>query len=125
MKKTAIKFLLSFMCVAAAVPASAQFNLKKAIGGATKAVQAATLTDAQMAEYVKESVDWMDKNNPVTPDDNPYTIRLKKLTEGITEADGIPLNRRERFRMPRRQCACVLIADGHYERRRTARHHRS
>lgn len=92
MKKTAIKFLLSFMCVAAAVPASAQFNLKKAIGGATKAVQAATLTDAQMAEYVKESVDWMDKNNPVTPDDNPYTIRLKKLTEGITEADGIPLN---------------------------------
>lgn len=80
------------MCVAAAVPASAQFNLKKAIGGATKAVQAATLTDAQMAEYVKESVDWMDKNNPVTPDDNPYTIRLKKLTEGITEADGIPLN---------------------------------
>ena len=92
MKKTAIKFLLSFMCVATALPASAQFNLKKAIGGATKAVQAATLTDAQMAEYVKESVDWMDKNNPVTPDDNPYTIRLKKLTEGITEADGIPLN---------------------------------
>lgn len=92
MKKTAIKFLLSFMCVATAVPASAQFNLKKAIGGATKAVQAATLTDAQMAAYVKESVDWMDKNNPVTPDDNPYTIRLKKLTEGITEADGIPLN---------------------------------
>ena len=53
MKKTAIKFLLSFMCVAAAVPASAQFNLKKAIGGATKAVQAATLTDAQMAEWTR------------------------------------------------------------------------
>ena len=70
------------MCVAAAVPASAQFNLKRLSAGATKAVQAATLTDAQMAEYVKESVDWMDKNNPVTPDDNPYTIRLKKLYRG-------------------------------------------
>ena len=26
------------------------------------------------------------------PDDNPYTVRLKKLTEGVTDADGIPLN---------------------------------
>ncbi len=92
MKKTAIKIFVSLFCMASVVPMSAQFNLKKAIGGATKAVQAATLTDAQMAAYVKESVDWMDKNNPVTPDDNPYTIRLKKLTEGITDADGIPLN---------------------------------
>ena len=45
-----------------------------------------------MAAYVKESVDWMDKNNPVLPEDDPYTIRLRKLTEGITDADGIPLN---------------------------------
>lgn len=75
-----------------ATPAFAQFNLKKAVGGAAKAAQAFTLTDAQMAAYVKESVDWMDKNNPVLPEDNPYTQRLLKLTEGITEADGIPLN---------------------------------
>lgn len=45
-----------------------------------------------MAAYVKESVDWMDKNNPVLPADDPYTQRLTKLTEGITDADGIPLN---------------------------------
>ena len=37
-------------------------------------------------------VDWMDKHNPVLPEDNPYTQRLRKLTEGITDADGIPLN---------------------------------
>ncbi len=72
--------------------ASAQFNLKKAINAGSKAVQALTITDDQMAAYVKESVDWMDKNNPVLPEDNPYTIRLRKLTEGITDADGIPLN---------------------------------
>lgn len=72
--------------------ALAQFNLKKAIGGATKAVKALTLTDDQMAAYVKESVDWMDKNNPVLPADNPYTQRLERLVAGITEADGIPLN---------------------------------
>ena len=85
-------------CVAAAaalcvsMPAAAQFNLKKAVGAAQKSVQALTLTDEQMAAYVKESVDWMDKNNPVPGDDNPYTIRLKRLTEGLKEADGIPLN---------------------------------
>jgi len=70
----------------------AQFNLKKAIGSASKAVQAFTLTDSQMAAYVKESVDWMDKHNPVLPADDPYTQRLNRLVEGITEADGIPLN---------------------------------
>ena len=34
----------------------------------------------------------MDKNNPVSADDSPYTIRLKKLTENLNDADGIPLN---------------------------------
>ncbi len=83
---------MAALALTCAAPASAQFNLKKAIGGAAKAVQAFTLTDAQMAAYVKESVDWMDKNNPVLPEDDPYTQRLRKLTEGITDADGIPLN---------------------------------
>lgn len=74
------------------VSAQAQFNLKKAINSASKTVQALTLTDAQMADYVRESVKWMDMHNPVLPDDNPYVVRLSALTEGITEADGIPLN---------------------------------
>ena len=92
MKKTAIR-LLTFICVLmAATPVSAQFNLKKAANAVSKGVQAATLTDAQVAAYVKESVDWMDKHNPVLPEDNPYTIRLRKLTEGLKDADGIPLN---------------------------------
>ncbi len=92
MKHAIIRFFTLALLISTAFSAPAQFNLRKAVGGAAKAVKAATLTDAQMAEYVRESVDWMDKNNPVLPEDNPYTIRLRKLTEGITEADGIPLN---------------------------------
>lgn len=80
------------MVLAGAQCALAQLNFKKAIGGAAKAAQAFTLTDKQMADYVKESVDWMDKNNPVLPEDDPYTQRLNRLVAGITEADGIPLN---------------------------------
>ena len=51
-----------------------------------------TLSDEQMAAYVKESVDWMDTHNKVPGEDDPYTQRLRRLTEGITDADGIPLN---------------------------------
>lgn len=88
-----LKALAIALCVAAAAPAAqAQFNLKKAISAGAKAAKAMTLTDKQMAEYVKESVDWMDTHNPVTPADNPYTIRLNKLTEGLKDVNGIPLN---------------------------------
>lgn len=86
------KITFAILFVLAVLPVSAQFNLSKAIGGAAKAAKALTLTDADMAAYVKESVDWMDSHNPVLPEDNPYTVRLRKLTEGVTEADGIPLN---------------------------------
>lgn len=87
-----IKVILLLVCAVVTVPSMAQFNLKKAISGATKVVSAATLTDEQMTEYVAEYIDWMDKHNQVCADDNEYTIRLKKLTEGLTDADGIPLN---------------------------------
>lgn len=87
-----IKVLVLLVTMAVAIPVSAQFNIKKAVSGAAKAAKALTLTDAQMASYVKESVDWMDKNNPVLPEDSPYTQRLRRLTTGITDADGIPLN---------------------------------
>lgn len=86
------KVLFAVFCVLAVLPVSAQFNLSKAVGGAAKAAKALTLSDADMAAYVKESVDWMDAHNPVLPEDNPYTVRLRKLTEGVTDADGIPLN---------------------------------
>lgn len=92
MKTSLIKIFIMALGLAIASPVSAQLNLKKAANAASKAAQSLTLTDEQMAAYVKESVDWMDKHNPVPDDDNPYTIRLKKLVEGLTEVEGIPLN---------------------------------
>lgn len=92
MKKLTLRLMAAICLLAAAASASAQFNLRKAAGALQKSVQAFTLSDAQMADYVKESVDWMDRNNPVLPEDNPYTQRLRRLTQGITQADGIPLN---------------------------------
>ncbi|MCM1108426.1 MAG: M48 family metallopeptidase [Clostridium sp.] len=92
MNRFMLKCAAVILGAALTTPAMAQFNLKKALGGAAKVAQAATLTDAQMAQYVKEYIDWMDAHNQVCDETSPYTIRLKKLTEGLTEADGIPLN---------------------------------
>lgn len=84
--------MLAAVAAIATVPASAQFNLKKAVGGATKAAQALTLTDEQMRQYVKEYIDWMDTHNKVCDAESPYTQRLNRLTEGLTDVEGIPLN---------------------------------
>ncbi len=91
MKKiTAILAAVLIMCMAGT--ANAQFKVGKLVGAAAKGVKALTLTDAQMASYVKESVDWMDTHNKVSDADSPYTKRLNKLVEGINDINGIPLN---------------------------------
>ena len=92
MKNITLKIASVAVCLLTVLAAQAQFNMKRGLKALQQGVQAVTLTDSQMAEYVRESVDWMDRNNPVCEPDDPYTIRLDKLTQGITEADGIPLN---------------------------------
>lgn len=92
MKKILMGIALLMAGAVFAPQATAQFKLGKAINAAAKGAQALTLTDEQMAAYVKEAVDWMDKNNPVPGEDDPYTQRLRRLTEGMKDVDGIPLN---------------------------------
>ena len=87
------KIILAAILAVGIIPAaSAQFNLSKAINSASKATQALTLSDDQVAAYAKESVNWMDTHNKVSDPDSEYTQRLNRLTEGLTSADGIPLN---------------------------------
>lgn len=79
-------------CLILSSTAYAQFNVGRALKSAKGAVEALTLTDQQMAQYVKEYITWMDEHNHVTPADNPYTKRLDSITEGLTSVEGIPLN---------------------------------
>lgn len=83
---------LTLFALSTAFASPAQLNLGRMAQGLGKAAQAITLTDQQMAAYVKEYIDWMDAHNPVTPADSPYTRRLDSLTAGLTSAEGIPLN---------------------------------
>lgn len=91
MKKT-IFAVMMLMCIAMPAPAGIQFDLSRLFSAAKKGVTALTLTDAQMAEYVKESVDYMDTQNKVAAANSAYTQRLNRLVKGITQVDGTPLN---------------------------------
>lgn len=92
MKRFFLKVAVGLLGVCLAGPVMAQFNLKKALSGAQKVAQAVTLNDEQLAAYVKEYVAWMDSTNVVCGEDSPYTKRLRKLTEGLGDAEGVALN---------------------------------
>ena len=81
-------YLLAAALLVAAYPTGASAQLK--IGG--KKLKAITLSDDDIARLSRESVEWMDANNPVADDSTSYGARLKRLTQGITEVDGLPLN---------------------------------
>lgn len=65
-------------------------NVKKAVQAVSDVTKAATLSDEDIAAMSHESVVWMDQHNKI--DTGEYEARLHRLTEGITEVDGLPLN---------------------------------
>ncbi|MBR1570344.1 MAG: M48 family metallopeptidase [Bacteroidales bacterium] len=69
-----------------------QFNALRAVQGGMYALQALTLTDAQVQDYVHQYITQLDAQSTVMPESNSYTKRLRNLTKGITDVDGIPLN---------------------------------
>lgn len=62
------------------------------MSGASKAIQAATVSDAEIQNYVHEYIVYSDQQNKVAPASNAYSKRLAKLTQGLNSVDGIPLN---------------------------------
>lgn len=71
---------------------SSGLNMNSLMSGASKALQAATLSDAQIQNYVREYVAYSDKQNKVAPASSDYAKRLARLTNGLTSVDGVPLN---------------------------------
>lgn len=67
-------------------------DMGRTMSAGAKALQAVTLTNDQVIAYVHQSVEQMDKQNVVAAENDPYTIRLRKVTQGLTSVDGIPLN---------------------------------
>ena len=64
----------------------------RALSGGLKALQAASISDAQIQDYVHQYIQALDAQSPVLPETDPYVKRLRNLTAGLTSVDGIPLN---------------------------------
>ena len=67
-----------------------KIDTRKAVQAAGDIATAVTLSDEDIAHMSSEAVEWMDAHNPV--DTAEYDARLKRLTAGITEVGGLPLN---------------------------------
>ena len=70
----------------------AKINLGKLVSGAAKAYSAYTLSDDDIKTYVHEYVVYSDSQNEIAPENSNYSLRLKKLTSGLNQIDGTPLN---------------------------------
>ena len=71
---------------------SSGLNYDTLLDGASKALQAATISDGQIQNYVHEYVTYSDRQNKVAPANSEYARRLANLTQGLTSVDGVPLN---------------------------------
>lgn len=57
-----------------------------------EAIQAATLTNAQVVAYTREAVKQMDAQNPVAAANDPYTQRLNRIVSRHHTVSGLPMN---------------------------------
>lgn len=55
-------------------------------------LEALTLTNADIQEYVHQAVEQMDAENQIAPASSAYTTRLNNLVSGITSVGDTPLN---------------------------------
>ena len=72
------------VCTLCATEAQAQIklggktlNAQKLVQAGADMIKAVTLSDADIAALSREAVEWMDSNNPVSPDTSAYSQRLR------------------------------------------------
>jgi putative metalloprotease len=70
----------------------AGIDLGGALGAATDAAKAASLTDDQVRAYASQMAVYSDRQAKIAPADSPYGKRLVALSGGLTEDQGIRLN---------------------------------
>lgn len=89
MRKNYVMAALFAACMMmATVPCQAQGWL----GALTTAAQALTLSNAQIQEYTRQYIQQLDAKSTVCGADDPYTVRLNRLTANLKSIDGTPLN---------------------------------
>lgn len=91
MKKLCNIISLIIILMAGTMTAQA-WDWTRLLQAGVKTVQAVTLSDSQIQQYVHEYVTYQDKENQVAPAGSKYATRLANLTQGLADVDGVPLN---------------------------------
>ena len=91
MKRIYTVIVAALLSMFAAGTAEAQ-DWGRLLQAGAKTVQSMTISDAQVQGYVRQYINNLDAKSQVAPADNPYTIRLNRIVQGVTQVDGIPLN---------------------------------
>lgn len=62
------------------------------LGALATAAQALTLTNSQIQAYTRQYIQQLDAKSTICGANDPYTIRLNRLTANLKSIDGTPLN---------------------------------
>lgn len=91
MKRIYTVIVAALLSMFAAGTADAQ-DWGRLLQAGAKTVQSMTISDAQVQGYVRQYINNLDAKSQVAPADNPYTVRLNRIVQSVTQVDGIPLN---------------------------------
>lgn len=92
MKKFLSVLAASLLLVSCGSLGSISLDPQRLMQGGAYALQALTLSDAQVQAYVHEYITQLDAQSTVLPENNAYTKRLRKLTTGLDGVNEVPLN---------------------------------
>lgn len=87
------RFLIPVLAAAMMASVScANLNTTTLLQGGMQAAQAMTISDSDVRAYVAQYVSQLDAQSAVLPESDAYTKRLRRITSGLTNVDGVPLN---------------------------------
>ena len=92
MKKLLSLIATGMLLVSCGSMGNLSLDPQRLMQGGAYALQALTLTDAQVQDYVHQYITQLDAQSTVLPDNNAYTKRLRKLTTGLDGVNEVPLN---------------------------------
>ncbi len=92
MKRILPLFAAALIAAGCGLLSGGQIDTSRAMSGAAKAVQAATITDAQVIAYTSAYIAKLDAASNISASGSTYSRRLANLTKGLNDVDGIALN---------------------------------
>ena len=92
MKKFIALMAASLLLVSCSVLGNMNLDPQRLMQSGAYALQALTLTDEQVQAYVHQYITQLDAQSVVLPENNAYTKRLRKLTQGLDGVNEVPLN---------------------------------